>query len=123
MQIHRIQNNLNPQFQGIIKVQNFKKGGEIVERKTSQDLDRGLAQSALNNIFEGNWTNEGTKHLNTEYIARYADAISQTLGLDVCKTKKQTELVERKQIESGYSFKVADLYKITHIREDHLIWD
>ena len=124
MRIAALQNtNINPQFQGVIKLQNFKKGGEIIERKTSIDLDRGLSMSALENVFDGNWANQGIKKVQNEKLTQYIVAIKQTLDLSFPKRSKKLVPVELKRFETGYSVKVGDDFKITHEREDYFVWD
>ena len=122
MQINRIQNN-TPQFQGIIQIQNFRKGGKIMEMKTSFELDRGLAQSALKNVFGGSWANVGDKSIPNKEMAPYFEALKQTLGINLPKSYRGSTHIERKLIDSGYTIKADKEYKITHIREDINIWD
>ena len=124
MQINKIQNNnCTPQFRGMIKFQNFAKGGEITKFETSQDLDKGLAQLALNNIFGGNWANAGEKKIQRNKLVQYIDIIQQTLGIKIPKSNQKTTKVELKNFDSGYSIKSDNEYQLTHIREDQLIWD
>ena len=124
MQIQRIQNNnYTPQFQGFMNVQNLKKTEEVIKRNTSQELDKGLAESALKNIFGGSWTNDGIKAIASGKLARYTEVINQTLGLNIKRKLKDTQKIELKSFENGYSVKVENDYKITHIREDMNIWD
>ena len=124
MRIGALQNNnINPHFQGVIKLQNFKKGGEIIERKTSIDLDRGLSLSALENVFDGNWANQGIMSVQSKKLSQYIAAIKQTLDWSFPKRNKKLVPVELKRFETGYSVKVGDDFKITHLREDYLVWD
>ena len=123
MQIHKIQNNnYNPIFKGYIKIQNLKKSKNIIERKTSCEVDRGISALALKNIFGGNWTNEGYKYIPRKKIIQYAEVIKQTLGIELNKSNKELELIKLKNYDNGYSIKNKN-YKLTHIREDHMIWE
>lgn len=124
MQINRIQNNTyTPQFNGFIRLQNFAKGGEITKVETSQELDKGLANIALNNVFGGNWIKAGKKEIKFKELKQYCDVISQTLGISIPRNTKEPVKVELKHFDNGYSIKSDGDYKITHIREDQLIWD
>lgn len=121
MQISKIQsNNYTPQFNGFIKLQNFTKNGEVTKVKTSQELDKGLADLALKNVFGGNWTNGGRDIKRTE-LGQYVEIIRQTLGINVPRVTKEPVKVELRHFDNGYNIKGKD-YQITHIREDQLIW-
>jgi len=123
MQINRIQNNTyTPQFNGFIRLQNFAKGGEITKVETSQELDKGLADIALKNLFSGNWNNVGEKKLERGKLGLYVDIIRQTLGINIPRVGKEPVKVEVKHFDNGYGIKGKD-YQITHIREDQLIWE
>lgn len=124
MKINKIQNNnYTPQFRGMIKFQNFAKSGEITKIETSQDLDKGLAQLALNSVFDGSWANAGEKKIERNKLGLYIDIIRQTLGINIPRVNKELAKVELKHFDNGYSIKSGSDYKITHIREDQLIWD
>ena len=120
MQVQRIQNN-SPQFQGILKVQNFKKGGKVIERETGLEFDRDLADVALKTVFDGSWRNDGKKEISGEKIAKYLNILRQTLGISVSRNAKKAEQVELKNLGTGYSIKSDGEFKITHFRDD-LIW-
>jgi hypothetical protein len=121
MQVQRIQNN-NPQFQGILKVQNFKKGGKVIERETGIEFDRDLANIALKNIFDGSWKNDGKKEISGENITKYLNILRQTMGISVSRNAKKAEQVELKNLGTGYSIKSDGEYKITHFRDD-MVWE
>ena len=124
MQIPKIQNyNYNPQFQGFIKIQSLKKGGEVKEIETTFELDRGLAKTALKNLFEGSWTNSGDRSVPGSKLALYAEALKQTLGINLPRTGKAVEHVKLTHLDNGYSIESGKNYKLTHIREDIGIWD
>ena len=115
MKINAIQNNnYNQQFKGLLQVQNLKKGGKAIEQITSLELDKGLAESALKNIFEGNWANTGNKQLHYKQIWPYNEAILQTLGINLSRRLDEYTDVECKLLNNGYSIQSND-YKITHI--------
>lgn len=123
MRIGGIQNNNNPQFQGVIKVQYFKKADEILQKKTSIDLDRGLSQCALKDVFEGDWANTGNKRIDSHKLTQYIAALRGTLDINLPRLTTKTKAVELKQFGDGYSIKIGNDYKITHFREDHMVWD
>ena len=124
MKINKIQNNnYTPQFRGMIKFQNFANGGEVTKIETTHELDKGLAQIALNNVFGGNWANAGKKNLERKKLGLFIDIIRQTLGINIPKANKELAKVELKHFDNGYSIKSDGEYQLTHIREDQLIWD
>ena len=121
MQVQRIQKKqYNPQFNGILKVQNYRKSEGIIEKETTIDLDRGLANCALKNLFEGSWSNYGGKQLPGKNIAPYLEALLQTLGINLPKNNEM-KYVKLKNFNNGYSIKVNGEYKIIHIRDDYMI--
>ena len=119
MLINKVQNNnYTPHFQGILRINNLKNGGEITELKTTLELDKGLAESALKNLFEGRWVND--KRQESSKLIKYVSAINQTLGINLPKiSNKQIEL---RSFDKGYSIKANGEYEITHIREDFVVW-
>lgn len=124
MLINRIQSyNYTPQFQGTIRLQNLKKEGEFTKINTTLELDRGLAQLALRNFFKGRWENEGNKCIPCENLMQYTETLWQTLGIKIPSLHKKSEQIVLKHFKNGYSIKSDGNYKITHIREDQIVWD
>lgn len=121
MQVNKIQNN-NPQFKGMITVQNLKSGKKVLEQKTAHEFDRDLSAVILKTLFEGSWENTGRKNINLKDLALYAEVLKQTLGFNLLKNCKKTEQIVIKHFGNGYSIKAGNDYKITHIREDKVIW-
>ena len=122
MRINKIQNyNYNTQFQGTIRLQNLKKEGQTIKFNTTLELDKGLAQLALRNLFKGSWENEGGKYIYKDDLSQYTEALNQTIGLSVTKPLKNLEKIELRHFKNGYSIKSDGNYKITHIREDILL--
>lgn len=123
MQINRVQNNYNPQFNGMIKIRNFVKNGEITKFETSQELDKGLADVALKNVFNGDWANTGERKLERNKLGLYIDIIRQTLGISIPRVTKEIVPVKLKHFDNGYSIKAGEDYQLTHIRDDRFIWE
>ena len=124
MQINKIQyRTYNPQFGGIMKFQDFTNGGKITKFETTLELDKGFAQLALKNMFDGNWADFGKKKIERNKLGQYIDVIRQTLGIKLPRVNKESVLVELKHFDNGYSIKSDNEYQLTHIREDQLIWD
>ncbi len=123
MQVNRVQNNnYNPYFQGFLKIQNFSKDGQNIVRETSMEFDRGLADLALKNFFGGNWANEGAQKVNYKQIKQYTDVLRQALGINLPRNVREWQKVELKTFDGGYSIK-SDDFRITHNREDLMVWD
>lgn len=118
MQINNIDNN---PFKGSITIKNLKNSNNVV-RKTTFDLDKGLSDYTLKNIFNGCWKNQGHKRINNNKLITYINIIQQTLGISIPKTQDKITHVELKYFDNGYSIANKD-YKITHIREDSLVWE
>lgn len=124
MQINKIQNsNYYPRFGGLIKFQDFTNGGKITKIKTTLELDKGFAQLALKNMFDGNWADISKKKIERSKFKQYLDVIAQTIDLKLPRLNKEFTLVELKHFDNGYSIKSGKDYQITHIREDQLIWE
>ena len=123
MRVDKIQNNAYiPQFNGMIKIQNFAKNGEITKIETTQEFDKGFAELALKNLFDGDWANSGNKKIELKKLKQYFDVNRQTLGLRVPKISRDQTEIELKHFDKGYSIKSENNYIITHIREDQLVW-
>ena len=123
MQVNQIQNNnSNPYFQGFLKIQNFNRNGQNIVRETSMEFDRGLADLALKNFFGGNWTNEGSHNVNYKQIKQYTDVLRQSLGINLPRNNNEWQKIELKTYDGGYSIKF-DEFRITHKREDQMVWD
>ena len=116
MQVQKIQNNnYNPQFNGILKVQNFKKGGKVTERLTSDALDKVLYEKARNNLFNGEWTSEGSKNIQSDKLSEYIGLIKHAYGISLPKSTNEVVTAELKNLFGGYSVRVGNDYKITHV--------
>ena len=109
MRIQKIQNNNYTQFQGLLRVQNFKKGGEVIERVTTEEFDKGLAECAFKNIFKGNWSDTGHKFIQNSNLAGYGSVLRHTLGINLPKTDRKIEQVILGHSDNSYSIKIQGL--------------
>ena len=115
MRIQKIQNNNYTQFKGLVRVQNFKKGGEIIEQVTTEEFDKGLAECAFKNIFNGNWSDTGHKFIKNGNLANYGNVLRHTLGINLPRTNNKVEHVILEHSNNSYGIKIDNEYELTHI--------
>ena len=116
MQVQKVENNnFNPQFGGILKIKNYKKGGKVVERLTDDVFDKSLYETARKNLFGGDWSNIGSKEIPSSKFSEYTDLIKRTFGINLPKTTDEVVSVDVKNLGEGYRVKIGDDYKITHV--------
>lgn len=116
MQVQRISNNnYNPQFNGILKIQNFKKGGKVIERLTEDSVDKKLYESAYKNLFNGDWSRTGQQTIQKDKLSEYTKIIRQVFGIKLPETADKVIAADVKNLENGYRIKFGNDYRITHV--------
>jgi len=116
MQVQRVQNNSSKtQFQGILQIQNFRKGGKVTERITADVFDSGLCEKARQNLFNGDWSNEGRRNIERVKLSDYTSIIKRNLGITLPESADKVVSAEFKNLGDGYSVQVGNDYKITHV--------